>query len=154
MVEKPDLEDYSPTKTELFFKICKRNPERKYKSETKLINLDEKESPPPFPDDADKSHGPYWLVGRHARTAKLRNPSSKAYVEQLTSKIRKEVAEEMDEKVNLKVQETLARMLKKLGEANPNFNVNIEDLCNTSSEDHNGTPITSVAEQGTNRSTQ
>lgn len=60
----------------------------------------------------------------------------------------------MDEKVNLKVQETLARMLKKLGEANPNFNVNIEDLYNTSSEDHNGTPITPVAEQGTNRSTQ
>lgn len=45
MVEKPDLEDYSPTKAELFFKTRKRNPERKYKSETKLINLDEKESP-------------------------------------------------------------------------------------------------------------
>lgn len=119
---------------------------------TKLITTDKNYNTTAFPDNADKSHGPSWLVGRHTKTAKLRNSSSETYVQQLTTKIRKQVTDEMEEKVNLKVQESLARVLKMLREANPNLNVNIENLCNTSTEEDNKTPITQGAgtDEGTN----
>lgn len=79
---------------------------------------------------------------------KLRNSSSEAYIQQLATKLRKQVTDEIKDKVNLKVQASLARVLKMLGDANPNFNINIENLCNTSTEEDNGTPITQGAGSG------
>lgn len=144
-LERPDVEDYSPTRGQIFFKTRKRKEGREYKSATMLINNTEETA---FPEDGD-SHGPYWLVGRHAKTARLRNASSDAYMQQLTTKIRKQVADEMEEKLNQKVQENLARVLKMLAEANPTFNVNMENFYKTSTKDDNGTPVT-IAE-GTHR---
>ena len=52
---------------------------------------------------------------------------------------------QLESKVNQKVQENLARVLKKLGDANPEMNINVEYLTSTimSSETDNLTGGTS-----------
>ncbi|KAL6586177.1 hypothetical protein OROMI_002821 [Orobanche minor] len=51
----------------------------------------------------------------------------------------------MEEKINKKVRENLRTVLKKLGEANPNFNLEVEELYTSNSSDgENGTSVTEV----------
>lgn len=99
-----------------------------------------------------KGHGPSWLVGRCFKPAKGFGPT-KSQISDLTTKIRQEVAEEMDDKMKKqqeeveakmnKMHENFAWMLRKLGEANPSININMAELCATISSDHDdGTPIT------------
>lgn len=55
----------------------------------------------------------------------------------------KKVQAEVSEQVNKKVQQNLAWILKKLGEANPNITVDIEGLgAIISSDNDDGTPMT------------
>ncbi|KAK1366310.1 hypothetical protein POM88_041871 [Heracleum sosnowskyi] len=79
-----------------------------------------------------------------------------SYVQELTKKIRQEVAveveakvnekvcAEVDGKINRKVQDNLTLALKKLAEANPTLNVDIGEICATISSDTvgDGTPMT------------
>lgn len=94
--------------------------------------------------EGETSHGPTWLVGRHVRTAKEKKTGKSDYLQQITSNIKKEVAAEMEEKMNKKMQENMKRVLQKLAEVNPGFNLNIEEQCtiNSSDRDENGTPVT------------
>lgn len=83
------------------------------------------------------------------------NAPTDTYVQELTTKIRQSLADEVEEKVKQvqaevdvqvkkKVQQNLAVVLKKLAEANPNITVDIEDLCEmtVSSDNDDGTPLT------------
>ncbi|KAK1372244.1 hypothetical protein POM88_028437 [Heracleum sosnowskyi] len=63
------------------------------------------------------------------------------YLLKLEDKV-KQIQAEVDGQVNKKVQQNLASVLKKLGEANPNITINIEELCVTPTSDDDGTPIT------------
>ncbi|KAK1354733.1 hypothetical protein POM88_047989 [Heracleum sosnowskyi] len=79
-----------------------------------------------------------------------------SYVQELTKKIRQEVAveveakvnqkvcAEVDGKINRKVQDNLTLAIKKLAEANPTLNVDIGEICATISSDTvgDGTPMT------------
>ncbi|KAK1400831.1 hypothetical protein POM88_000436 [Heracleum sosnowskyi] len=60
------------------------------------------------------SHALSWLIGRHVKNVKQTNVSKDNYEQQLTSKIRKQLEDEMEEKLNKKVH-TLAdqAMIKK-----------------------------------------
>ena len=76
------------------------------------------------------------------------NAPTDTYVKELTMKIKEGLAAELEEKVkkvesdfqekmkkveagvDQKVQHNLAFALKKLGEANPDINIDIPDLCN------------------------
>ncbi|KAK1402365.1 hypothetical protein POM88_001970 [Heracleum sosnowskyi] len=104
---------------------------------------------------SDRKHGPQWLLGRCVKPSKVSssNAPTDTYVNELTSKIKqglaaeveekvKQIQAEVDEQVNKKVQQNLASVLKKLGEANPNITINIEELCVTAMSDDDGTPIT------------
>lgn len=105
--------------------------------------------------DADQmlgKHGRNWLVGRQGTVlASENNPSiPDPNVDELTAKISRNLESEMEAKVNRKVQENMAWMLKKLGEANPGMKFDIGDYCATfsSDQDDNGTPITPVTQTG------
>ncbi|KAL6564972.1 hypothetical protein OROMI_016422 [Orobanche minor] len=99
--------------------------------------------------EAETSHGPTWLVGRHVKPSKKKEKNSVVYednfVQQLRLEIKEELSAEMEEKLNKKVQENLRMVLKKLGEANPSFNLEVEELYTSNSSDgENGTPVTEV----------
>ena len=72
------------------------------------------------------AHGPNWLVGRSGRTSKTRNittyESRKA--EELAT-LRKEIAAEMEDKLNKK----LKTILEHLAEKNPSLHINVDELC-------------------------
>ncbi|KAL6530263.1 hypothetical protein OROHE_014616 [Orobanche hederae] len=103
-----------------------------------------------------KAHGPSWLLGRRVKSVKVSgNAPTSTYVQDLTTKIRKDLADEVEEKldtkvqdevdakVNKKVQENLTLVFKKLSEANPGMKIDLGDLCATISTDYeNGTPTT------------
>ncbi|KAK1397525.1 hypothetical protein POM88_007388 [Heracleum sosnowskyi] len=107
-----------------------------------------------------KSHGRGWLIGRHdpkcLKTSTSAPAPTDSYVQELTKKIRHEVAveveakvnqkvcAEVDGKINRKVQDNLTLALKKLAEANPTLNVDIGEICATISSDTvgDGTPMT------------
>ena len=94
-----------------------------------------------------KRHTRNWLVGRRGKLAeKSPNPGSlDSYVQELTKKIRQELEADLEEKVNRKVKENVSWVLKKLGEANPDLNLNVGDLCVTTTSDEdadNCTPST------------
>lgn len=94
-----------------------------------------------------KSPGREWLKGRHGKCAGLASSSSAPtdpYLEDLTVKIRRELEVDLEAKVNRKVQDNMAMFLKKLGEANPDLNLDVGDYSAThSSEDvENATPLT------------
>ncbi|KAK1401728.1 hypothetical protein POM88_001333 [Heracleum sosnowskyi] len=109
---------------------------------------------------AKKSHGRGWLIGRHdpkcLKTSTSAPAPTDSYVQELTKKIRQEVAveveakvnqkvcAEVDGKINRKVQDNLTLALKKLAEANPTLNVDIGEICATISSDTvgDGTPMT------------
>ncbi|XP_063947022.1 uncharacterized protein LOC135151762 [Daucus carota subsp. sativus] len=91
-------------------------------------------------------HGADWLVGRKGTAVALEKIHAipEPYVDELTAKITQNLENEMEAKVNRKVQENMAWLLKKLGEANPSMKFDIGDFCATfsSDQDENGTPIT------------
>lgn len=85
-------------------------------------------------------------MGRHAKCAKQSTEAlTNAYVHDLRQRLVEEMEAQLESKVNQKVQENLARVLKKLGDANPEMNINVEDLTSTimSSETDNLTGGTS-----------
>ena len=55
-----------------------------------------------------------------------------------------QITQQLEAKFNRKLQDNIAWMLKKLGEANPNKKIDIGDFCATvsSDQDENGTPAT------------
>ncbi|KAK1397559.1 hypothetical protein POM88_007422 [Heracleum sosnowskyi] len=63
------------------------------------------------------------------------------YLLKLEDKV-KQIQAEVDEQMNKKVQQNLPSVLKKLGEANSNITINIEELCVTTTSNDDGTPIT------------
>ncbi|WCJ37839.1 hypothetical protein M5689_018938 [Euphorbia peplus] len=114
----------------------------------------------------DTQHGESWLVGRRAVPKKSKKKSkesteknSDSYVEELTAKIKKQLEEEMDEKMKKKMEEMAENMNKKLKEMAENMNqrmkenlrwmmrklgvakalveVDLEEICGTSSENNN-----------------
>ena len=99
-----------------------------------------------------KKNRPDWLVGRQGKVAASTEtpatPQSK--VEELNAKI-SQLESEMEAKVNRKVQQNMAWLLKKLGEANPGLKVDVTDFCATVSSDGDefGTPITPGTTPGT-----
>ena len=94
----------------------------------------------------DGKHRPEWLVGRQGASAASEDTHAlpEPYVAELTTKITQKVECEMEAKVNKKVQENMAWLLKNLGEANPTLKFDIGDFCATfsSDQDDNGTPQT------------
>lgn len=93
-----------------------------------------------------KSQGRPLLIGRRAKCAKQSTEAlTNAYVHDLRQRLVEEMEAQLESKVNQKVQENLARVLKKLGDANPEMNINVEDLTSTimSSETDNLTGGTS-----------
>lgn len=111
-----------------------------------------------------KSHGPSWLIGRHTKSPKVSKaaPTAGTYIQELATKIREDIADEVEAKVNKmvqsefdakvdeKVQENLTRMLKKLGEANPHMHIDIRDFSATVRSE--GTETESSERSGGSRS--
>lgn len=113
-------------------------------------------------NDADvilprKKNRPDWLVGRQGKSVSSTDtpvvPVPDNYVEELTAKITQNVELEMEAKVNRKVQENMAWLVKKIGEANPEMKIDFTDFCATfsSDADENGTPITPAPQGRTPR---
>lgn len=72
-------------------------------------------------------------------TTKIR----KELADEVESKVTKKVQDEVDAKVNQKVQENLTWMFKKLSEANPDLKIDLGDFCATiSTNNDDGTPMT------------
>ncbi|KAL6582650.1 hypothetical protein OROMI_004728 [Orobanche minor] len=151
----------SPRKSRLFIETRKRDPKKKYKTDTEAIKTKiediekiitsngESDTTDQLFCEAETSHGPTWLVGRHVKPSKKKEKNIIVYednfVQQLRLEIKEELAAEMEEKLNKKVQENLRMVLKKLGEANPSFNLEVEELYTSNSSDgENGTPVTEV----------
>lgn len=79
-----------------------------------------------------KSHGRPLLIGRHAKCAKQSTEAlTNAYIHDLRQRLVEEMEAKLESKVNQKVQENLAWVLRKLGDANPEMNINVEDLIST-----------------------
>ena len=98
------------------------------------------------------SKGRGWLLGRNGSrpgtSSSTADPTTQdPYVLELTNQIRQNLETELEDKVNRKVQENMAMLLKKLGEANPGMNLDVGNFCATisSEADGNGTPITDGA---------
>ena len=78
---------------------------------------------------SDKNHSSSWLLGRFIRKKEPKEKptttcgTSDQYMADLTAKIRAELAQEMEEKVDKKVQ----AVMTKLAEKNPGFNFNIDE---------------------------
>ncbi|KAK1388961.1 hypothetical protein POM88_017139 [Heracleum sosnowskyi] len=167
--EQPDDDLYY---AKIFAKTRKRKPGRKYQSnpdvmEFRIDTINKKLGSSEGLDGLDelvsgakKSHGRGWLIGRHdpkcLKTSTSAPAPTDSYVQELTKKIRREVAveveakvnqkvcAEVDGKINRKVQDNLTLALKKLVEANPTLNVDIGEICATISSDTvgDGTPMT------------
>lgn len=90
----------------------------------------------------EKEHNPSWLVGRFIRKKESKDKSetsttsgaSNQYMADLTEKIRAELTQEMDDKVDRKVRE----MMKKLADKNPTLKFDI-DVTDIASENDNST---------------
>lgn len=87
-----------------------------------------------------KDHGSSWLVGRIIQkkgsksdkattsTTSAATGISEQYIADLTAKIRDQLAQEMDDKVEKKVRENVKLVMSKLVEKNPELNVDIAEL--------------------------
>ncbi|KAK1391802.1 hypothetical protein POM88_010858 [Heracleum sosnowskyi] len=167
--EQPDDDLYY---AKIFAKTRKRKPGRKYQSnpdvmEFRIDTINKKLGSSEGLDGLDelvsgakKSHGRGWLIGRHdpkcLKTSTSAPAPTDSYMQELTKKIRQEVAveveakvnqkvcAEVDGKINRKVPDNLTLALKKLAEANPTLNVDIGEICATISSDTvgDGTPMT------------
>ncbi|KAL8147668.1 hypothetical protein AgCh_005114 [Apium graveolens] len=91
---------------------------------------------------ASGRHGPDWLVGRRGDMAgSEKGPTTP----QPCAADLKQITQELETKFNRKLQDKMAWMLKKLGEANSGMNIDVRNFCVTKSSDHdeNGTPFAS-----------
>ncbi|KAL8116811.1 hypothetical protein AgCh_023105 [Apium graveolens] len=79
-------------------------------------------------------HGPNWVVGRKGGMAGSENNPT---TPQSSAADLKHVTQELEAKFHRKLQENMAWMLKKLGEANPGMKIDIGDFCASESSDHN-----------------
>ena len=94
-----------------------------------------------------KNHGKNWLVGRKGKiveTSSTPAPPDQIPIEELTTKIKQDLEANFEARMKQMMQENNARLLKRLGEANPQLNLNVEDFCATQSsdQDETGTPLT------------
>ena len=93
-----------------------------------------------------RDHAPNWLLGRAGAkpsSMSTSRASTEQQVQDLTEKV-KNLETELEAKFQKRLQENMAWMMKKLGEANPGIAFNVEDFCATVSSDQeeNGTPTT------------
>ncbi|XP_063940112.1 uncharacterized protein LOC108225480 isoform X2 [Daucus carota subsp. sativus] len=161
-MKKNAPDESEPCDAEVFVKTRTRDAGRKYKTSTKTMEkkidkINKKINSGEAADEMllDKEHGPTWLLGRCKKPQKLSAAApTDTYVKELTTKIKeglaaeveekvKKIQEEVDEQVNRKVQQNLASVLKKLGEANPNITIDVTELCaHVASDNDDGTPMT------------
>ncbi|KAK1362603.1 hypothetical protein POM88_047077 [Heracleum sosnowskyi] len=93
---------------------------RKYKTDTAVMNyrLEKIEKAMAAPGGSSgidelisdgKSHGPSWLIGRHAESAKVSTTTAprSTYVQELTAQIKQNLVDEMEAKVNKKIGSAL-----------------------------------------------
>ncbi|KAK1405764.1 hypothetical protein POM88_005369 [Heracleum sosnowskyi] len=144
-------DESQPCFGEVFVETRKRVEGREYKTNPEIITkkikkINEKLSTEDAPDEllSNRKHGPHWLLGRCVKPPKVSssNVPTDTYVNELTTKIKQGLAAEVEEKMNMKVQQNLASVLKKIGEVNPNIKIDIEEFCVTATSDGDGTPIT------------
>ncbi|KAL8125423.1 hypothetical protein AgCh_012929 [Apium graveolens] len=112
-------------------------------------------------DELGTRHNLNWLKGRCIRPNMQNNVQTGTYIKELTAKIKeglssklkdkvKKVESEFQEKVKkvgegveLKVQQNMAVLLKRLAKVNPDIRIDIQDLCVIAASDNDdGTPIT------------
>ncbi|KAK1385793.1 hypothetical protein POM88_023528 [Heracleum sosnowskyi] len=108
----------------LFVKTRKRKEDREYKTDGKVTKFIIENIEKVLESDSDTaeklfcdsytSHGPSWLIGRHVKTVKQKNVIKDNYEQQLTSEIWKQLVDEMEEKLNKKVQQNMRKLLKKI----------------------------------------
>ncbi|KAL8155395.1 hypothetical protein AgCh_000687 [Apium graveolens] len=158
-IRKKAPDSSAPYDAEVYFETRERSDNREYKIDpaimkSKLEKISKKLSTGNNVSELltdGKSHGPTWLLGRCAKPSQITSSTAPkdTYVQELTTKIRqsltdevqekvRQVQAEVDDQVNKKVQQNMALVLKKLAEANPNITVDIEDLCSPFSSDNNG----------------
>ena len=91
-----------------------------------------------------KDHGRNWLRGRPGQSSSSAVPSDNNYVNELTAKIKHDLERELEARLNIKVQENMTMMLKRLGNANPDLKLDLGDFCPTisSEQDDTDTPLT------------
>lgn len=86
------------------------------------------------------SHGPNWLLGRSGKCRKTKSQQPKLFsssttaaatnIDDLKKTLREEIMAEMQEMVERKVCEKMSKVIKKLGEMNPEFqHLDVEELC-------------------------
>nr|XP_017228538.1 PREDICTED: uncharacterized protein LOC108203844 [Daucus carota subsp. sativus] len=150
--ERPD--HAPPSDADVFLETRKRKPGREYKTNTKVlekkINKIKKLVNSGKQEDADamvtsdKDHGRNWLRGRPGQSSSSAVPSDNNYVNELTAKIKHDLERELEARLNIKVQENMTMMLKRLGNANPDLKLDLGDFCPTisSEQDDTGTPLT------------
>ncbi|KAK1396324.1 hypothetical protein POM88_006187 [Heracleum sosnowskyi] len=152
----PDLG--SPSDAQVYLDSHEREEVRTYKTNTaeikkRIIEIKKKVA---AGEDASeliangKSHGREWLKGRHGKTASLASASAPVddpFLDDVTEKIKRDLEVELEAKVNKKVQDNMALLLKKLAEANHRLNLDIADCCATipSEDDENATPFTGTS---------
>ncbi|WOG86504.1 hypothetical protein DCAR_0205715 [Daucus carota subsp. sativus] len=158
-LKKKDPNQGEPSDAQVYLETRERKTGRDYKT-TKIVDKRIKRikrmmnqgRDPNLVVQRGKSKGRGWLLGRNG--SRLGTSSSTAdpttqdpYVLELTNQIRQNLETELEDKVNRKVQENMAMLLKKLGEANPGMNLDVGNFCATisSEADGNGTPITDGA---------
>ncbi|KAL8155641.1 hypothetical protein AgCh_000876 [Apium graveolens] len=87
-------------------------------------------------------YGPDWLVGRRCdMDGSEKGPTTP----QPSDADLKQITQELEAKFNIKLQDKMAWMLKKLGKVNLGMNIDVGNFCATESSDHdeNGTPFAS-----------
>ncbi|KAL6497892.1 hypothetical protein OROHE_026919 [Orobanche hederae] len=167
MKKKDVAKELEPCDAEVFIETRKRVEGRMYKTNPEIItkkidNITKKlTTGDTASDELGAKHGPNWLKGRCFKSGmSSSNPPTETYVKELTTRIKGSLASELEEKMKKaesefqarvkrvveaefeqKMQRNLAFALKKLGEANPNITVDIEELCAIAISDVD-TPIT------------
>ncbi|KAK1397428.1 hypothetical protein POM88_007291 [Heracleum sosnowskyi] len=153
-MRKKDSNLAKPSNAEIYLETYKRKPGRTYKTNTDEVKYAEVQALVDAGKIAEanalvvggKTHGQNWLVGRQGKKCvKNSTPApTENYVQELTTKRRQDLEADLEAKVDQKVQENMSLMLKKLREANPDFNFDIGPLSATptSGQDDNNTPTT------------
>ncbi|XP_065876885.1 uncharacterized protein [Euphorbia lathyris] len=142
----------TPTKAEIFVATRKRKEGRQYKLPNEILKyrlstIEEICSIGANTESVDQlicgdsSHGSTWLVGRRGVPKKLKKQSAtevpNSYVEELTTKIRDQLANDMKQQM----RDNMTWMINKLGEANPNLKVDVDEMFGgISCENENATP--------------
>ncbi|KAK1402661.1 hypothetical protein POM88_002266 [Heracleum sosnowskyi] len=111
--KRPD--DGEPSQGRVFIKTRKRRAGRKYQTDPSVINYRIEKIKKNLGTSGEdiqelitdgKLHGPSWLIGRSSNPSKISATAPKGtYVQDLTSKIRESLVEEVEAKVSKKMQE-------------------------------------------------